>query len=62
MIKNSQRQKQKRKEEEERKRRTAKWLANFIDPVAVSEDGTQWVLTSEEAVQAVLRQWEADEE
>jgi hypothetical protein len=36
MIKNSQRKKQKRKEEEERKRRAAKWLANFIDAVAVS--------------------------
>ena len=41
MIKNSERRKQKRKEEEERKRRAAKWLANFIDAVAVSADGTE---------------------
>ena len=61
MIKNSQRQKQKRKEEEERKRRAAKWLANFIDAVAVSADGTEHVLEGDEAVEAILRQWEADE-
>ena len=61
MIKNSQRKKQKRKEEEERKRRTAKWLANFIDAVDVSADGTERVLEGDEAVEAIVRQWEADE-
>jgi hypothetical protein len=62
MIKNSERQKQKRKEEEERKRRAAKWLANFIDAVAVSADGTERVLEGDEAAEAILRQWEREEE
>ena len=61
MIKNSERQKQRGKEEEERKRRAAKWLAKFIDAVAVSADGTERVLEGDEAVEAIVRQWEADE-
>ena len=62
MIKNSELKKQKRKEEEERKHRAAKWLANFIDAVAVSADGTERVLEGDEAAKAIVRQWEAEEE
>lgn len=58
MLKHSERQKQKRKEEEEQKRRAAKWLADFIDAVAVSADGTERVLEGDEAVEAILREWD----
>jgi len=60
MIKNSERKKQKRKEELERKREGAKWLAGLVEIVAVAEDGTQRVLVGDEAVDAIVRQWEAD--
>jgi hypothetical protein len=61
MIKNSERKKQKREEELERKRERARWLAGLCDIVAVAEDGTQRVLVGDEAVEAIIRQWEADE-
>jgi hypothetical protein len=62
MIKNGERQKQRRKEEEERKREAAEWLAGLTGIVAVSADGTERVLEGDEAVEAIVRQWEADEE
>jgi hypothetical protein len=61
MIKNSQRKKEKRAEELKRKREYAKWLAGFLEIVAVAGDGTQRVLEGDEAVEAIIRQWERDE-
>jgi hypothetical protein len=61
MIKNSVRRKQKRREEQERKREAATWLAGLTEIVAVADDGTQRILTGDEAVEAILRYWEGDE-
>ena len=61
MIKNSQRKKQKRQEELQRKREHARWLAGLVEIVTVAEDGTQRVLVGDEAVEAIIQQWEADE-
>ena len=61
MIKNSVRKKQKRREEQERKREAAKWLAGLLETVAVAEDGTQRILEGDEAVDAIVRYWEAEE-
>jgi hypothetical protein len=61
MIKNSERKKQKRKEEQQRKREAARWLAGLLEIVAVAEDGTQRVLEGDEAMDAIVRYWEADE-
>jgi hypothetical protein len=43
----------------ERKREAAKWLAGLTQIVA--QDGTQRVLEGNEAVEAIIRQWEADD-
>ena len=45
----------------ERKREAAKWLAGLVETVAVAEDGTRRTLTDDEAVEVIVRQWEADE-
>lgn len=42
-------------------RETAKFFAGLTEIVAVAEDGTQRVLEGDEAVEAIIRQWEADE-
>ena len=57
MIKNSQR----RKEKEEQKREAAKWLTGLVEIVAVAQDGTQRILEGDEAVEAIIRQWEEDQ-
>jgi len=56
MIKNSQR----RKEKEKQKREAAKWLTGLVEIVAVAQDGTQRILAGDEAVEAIIRQWEED--
>lgn len=61
MIKNSERKKQKRREEQQRKQEAARHLAGLMEIVAVAADGTQRVLEGDEAVDAIIRQWEADE-
>ena len=61
MIKNSQRQKQKRQEEQEQKRKAARWLAGLVQVVAVDTQGRQRFLEGDEAVDAIIRQWEAEE-
>ena len=61
MIKNSQRKKQKRKEEQEQKLRAAQWLAERIDVIAVDPDGTLRRAEGDEAVEAIIRQWDRDE-
>ena len=61
MIKNSQRQKQKRQEEDQRKREAARWLAGLVQIVAIDADGDQRGLEGEEAMDAIIRQWEAEE-
>jgi hypothetical protein len=61
MIKNSIRKKEKRAEELKRKRERAKWLASVLEIVVVAGDGTQRVVEGDEAVEAILRQWERDE-
>jgi hypothetical protein len=60
MIKNSVRKKQKRQEEQQRKQEAATWLAGLVEIVAVAKDGTQRVLAGDEAVDAIIRQWEGD--
>jgi hypothetical protein len=62
MIKNSVRRKEKRQRERERKREAAKWLAGLTEIVAVAGDGTRRVLTGEEATDAIIHQWEADDQ
>ena len=57
MIKNSQR----RKEKEKQKREAAKWLTGLVEIVAVAQDGTQRILEGDEAVEAIIRQWEEDQ-
>jgi hypothetical protein len=47
---------------QERKRETAQWLAGLMEIVAVAGDGTQRVLTGEEATDAIIRQREADDQ
>ena len=61
MLKNSQRQKQKRQEEQQRKRDAARWLANLVQIVAVDAQGNQRFLEGDEAVEAIIRQWDAEE-
>jgi len=61
MIKNSQRQKQKRQEEQEQKLRAARWLAGLVQVVAVNAEGNQRFLEGDEAVDAIIRQWDAEE-
>jgi len=61
MIKNSVRKKQKRQEELQRKRERARWLLGLMDFVVVDADGTHRIVEGEEAVEAILRQWERDE-
>jgi hypothetical protein len=51
-----------RQEQDERKREAANWLAGLAGIVAVSADGTERVLEGEEAVQAIIRQWENEPE
>jgi hypothetical protein len=60
MIKNSEREKQKSQEKQWQTRHAARWLSNFVDIVAVAADGTQRVLEGEEAVDAIIRQWEEE--
>jgi hypothetical protein len=48
-------------ESENQKRQAANWLAGLVENVAVTEDGAQRVLTCDEAAEAILRQWEAEE-
>jgi hypothetical protein len=57
LIKNSQR----RKEKEKQKREAAKWLTGLVEIVAVAQDGTQRRLAGDEAVEAIIRQWEEDQ-
>jgi hypothetical protein len=57
LIKNSQR----RKEKQQRQREAAKWLTRLVEIVADAQDGTQRILEGDEAVEAIIRQWEADE-
>ena len=61
MIKNSIRRKEKRQREQEQKREAAKWLSGLVDVHAVAADGTERILEGEEAIQAIIRHWEADE-
>jgi hypothetical protein len=61
MIKNSIRKKEKRKEKQEKMRAAAKFFAGITEIVAVAGDGTQRVLEGDEAVEAIIRQWERDE-
>jgi hypothetical protein len=42
------------------KREAAKWLSGLTEIVA--EDGTQRVLTGEKTTDAIIRQWEADDQ
>ena len=58
MIKNTERQKQKRKQEEERRREKARWIAGLIDVVALAADGTRRTVEGDEAVEAILREWD----
>ena len=59
LIKNS--QNQKRQEEEEQKLKAARWLAGLVQIVAVAADGTQRFLEGDEAVEAIIRQWDVEE-
>ena len=61
MIKNSERRKNKRKEEQQQKQEAARWLTGLVEIVAVAQDGTQRILAGDEAVEAIIRQWEEDE-
>ena len=61
MIKNSVRKKQKLQEKRERMRQAARFFAGLTQIVAVADDGTQRILKGDEAVEAIIRQWEADE-
>jgi len=61
MIKNSQRQKQKRQEKREQRLRAARWLAGLVQVVAVDAEGNQRFLEGDEAVDAIIRQWDAEE-
>ena len=58
MIKNSERKKQKRKEGEERRREKARLLAGLIHVTAVAADGTRRTVKGDEAVAAILREWD----
>jgi hypothetical protein len=46
-------------EERQRKREASEWLAGLVEIVA--GNGTRRALTGDEAAEAVLRQWKADE-
>jgi hypothetical protein len=61
MIKNSERKKQKRQEKQQQKWEAARWLAGLVEIVAVDGDGVQRALEGDEAVDAIIWQWEADE-
>ena len=58
MIKNTERQKQRRKEEEERRQEKARRVAGLIDVTAVAADGTRRTVEGDEAVEAILREWD----
>jgi hypothetical protein len=48
-------------EEHEQKLKAARWLAGLMDVVVVGPDGTPRQLEGEEAVAAIIRQWDAEE-
>jgi hypothetical protein len=49
-----------RQEEQEQKLKAARWLARLTEVFAVDSDGTHRVLEGDEAVDAIVRQWEAE--
>lgn len=61
MIKNSVRKKQKLQEKREKMREAARFFAALTQIVVVADDGTERILKGNEAVEAIIRQWEAEE-
>ena len=45
-------------QQEERRREKARWIAGLIDVVALAADGTRRTVEGDEAVEAILREWD----